>query len=507
MHKGAFLLASILVLEFAYIGSLCLAVENAELSASRQTSCRRILAQAQELLTLFYGVQRCVRKMLLPENGRYNADETISAKRLAAAYNKCLKELETQVGQHPELLASGGTESPSQLRKELHDLSTWSDHCFSKTMPWLDELMAAPEAERRDLSQTVYRDIRGDSTVMEDNLVRFLQRQQETVLALPSPQSDLTQFMTAAIWLGLGANAVIAIGLALFFAFGITNKLSKMNANTVRLRSGQPLLPVLSGTDELAVLDKSFHEMAAQMSRNDELKRAYILLFKEDLRLPLTTVKEHLARLSESCESSGPVATRLLTSGIRSLSRLIVIVDDLTSIYERSSSSMTLRPAIVSPRELVDRAVEAVAQLASKHKCVVIIDDRLEPNQLIEVDGDRIVQVLINFLSNATKYSAEGTRINVRLSAQSAHVELAVQDQGRGIPPEQIDAVFERFRQVKVSDGKRGVGTGLGLSICKQIAELHGGTIGVESKLGAGSRFWLRVRLVSQDNTSEGMAT
>ena len=108
-------------------------------------------------------------------------------------------------------------------------------------------------------------------------------------------------------------------------------------------------------------------------------------------------------------------------------------------------------------------------------------------------DGDRLVQVLVNLISNAVKFSPRGSVVSVSAALRGPEVEFRVADQGRGVPPHMREAIFERFRQVEASDARHKGGTGLGLAICKMIVEGHGGTIGLESEEGRGSVFWFRI--------------
>lgn len=108
-------------------------------------------------------------------------------------------------------------------------------------------------------------------------------------------------------------------------------------------------------------------------------------------------------------------------------------------------------------------------------------------------DADRLVQVVVNLLGNAVKFSPPGQSVTLEAEKKRPFVEVRVIDRGRGIPPQFRDAVFERFKQVEASDARDKGGTGLGLAICKTIVERHGGEIGVLSEEGRGSTFFFRV--------------
>jgi signal transduction histidine kinase len=106
----------------------------------------------------------------------------------------------------------------------------------------------------------------------------------------------------------------------------------------------------------------------------------------------------------------------------------------------------------------------------------------------LDCDEQRILRVLVNLLSNAVKFSPKDTPVEIEVSTTQVEVTIRVVDHGRGIPPEFLDSVFDKFKQVKMQDAR--AGTGLGLSICKTFIEEHGGVIGVTSTLDMGSTFW-----------------
>jgi signal transduction histidine kinase len=141
--------------------------------------------------------------------------------------------------------------------------------------------------------------------------------------------------------------------------------------------------------------------------------------------------------------------------------------------------------------DLVERAIESIRIQADSLNITVLTN---MPYSKVNVDGDRMVQTMVNFLSNALKFSPFGSTIFIAARTQGDWFEVRVRDQGRGIPEEFQDKIFDRFQQVKASDATVATGgSGLGLAICKAIIEQHGGTVGAESKEGQGSTFWFRV--------------
>ncbi len=110
-----------------------------------------------------------------------------------------------------------------------------------------------------------------------------------------------------------------------------------------------------------------------------------------------------------------------------------------------------------------------------------------------QADSNRLVQVLINLLSNAIKFSPPSSTIDLSVEQQTPYLLFTIRDRGRGIPQQQLEIIFERFKQIDSSDARDKEGAGLGLAISKEIVEQHGGKIWVESTLGKGSNFYFTV--------------
>src|SRR5262249_35503441 len=148
----------------------------------------------------------------------------------------------------------------------------------------------------------------------------------------------------------------------------------------------------------------------------------------------------------------------------------------------------------VTTASIVQQAIDMV-QAQADSKEIKIDSNTIETT--VEADQDRMRRVLLNLLGNAIKFTPPGRKItvsaiDVTAGEGVAEVEMRVTDEGPGIPPEQAELVFQKFRQLE-SGGAERQGSGLGLAICKAVVEAHGGTIGVEPAEGGGSSFWLRI--------------
>ena len=147
-----------------------------------------------------------------------------------------------------------------------------------------------------------------------------------------------------------------------------------------------------------------------------------------------------------------------------------------------------MQPSKCNTADLIIQAAQTMQSMAYSAQ----INLNVKPASIeIFADSDRILQALTNLLSNAIKFSQPGQTVELRSMVNSNYLQIEIQDQGRGIPPDKQQLIFERFQQVDASDSRSKGGTGLGLPICRSIIEQHKGQIWVESILGKGSTFYI----------------
>jgi signal transduction histidine kinase len=238
----------------------------------------------------------------------------------------------------------------------------------------------------------------------------------------------------------------------------------------------------------------------------EDLKASFLATVSHELRTPLTSIvgfnKLNLRRLQRFVRpfvAEGPEEVR--TALQKALSdmevmgsegeRLGRLVNDVLDLSKLEAGKLRLNPEAVEILSLVQGAVTATSSLCvGRH--LLVLPDVPEVCPPAWGDRDRLSQVLVNLLSNAIKYTQEG-EVRIGVSVLPTMLVLSVQDSGAGIPPEELPHIFERFRQAGESQKGRPGGTGLGLAICKQIVQLHGGTMSVESRLEQGSTFTFSV--------------
>ena len=220
----------------------------------------------------------------------------------------------------------------------------------------------------------------------------------------------------------------------------------------------------------------------------ETMKQQIIAMLGDEFKTPLSSLASFYESLQSEtfCELNYEEQS-MCTRGRRQIQQMLWLVNDLLDLNRADAGKLSLNVETVNLHPLFTEVVSLVSGLATAKEISIEVKDT---NLSLEADPSRCKQILLNFLSNAIKYSRKNTCITVggkKIDATDS-IRISVQDQGRGIDPSLISKMFSRFQQTKVQDRK--VGTGIGLAICKSLVELHSGSIGVESKVGEGSTFW-----------------
>jgi signal transduction histidine kinase len=233
----------------------------------------------------------------------------------------------------------------------------------------------------------------------------------------------------------------------------------------------------------------------------ERIKDEFVSVVSHELRTPLTSVRGALGLLAGG--ALGPLNTKaaaLARRGLDGAERLTRLVDDLLDVERIESGATTMGFGRCSAAELVAAAVDGVSSLAAEVPVVVRVD---HSSATVQADAHRVIQALTNLLSNAIKFSPPNGTIAVSATTRGDMVEFAVADQGRGIPADMLERIFERFEQVDSSDSRRHGGTGLGLAICRTIVRRHGGEIWAESEAERGSVFRFTIPVAEVDTDAE----
>jgi PAS domain S-box-containing protein len=227
----------------------------------------------------------------------------------------------------------------------------------------------------------------------------------------------------------------------------------------------------------------------------DRLKDEFVALVSHELRTPLTSIRGYVELIREG--KGGAVTEKqdhFLEVMNRNSERLLRLVSDLLFVAQAESGKVALQVESLDLAAVAKESVEATRPLAAKR--AVALNLAAGDELRLSADHARLVQLLDNLLSNALKFTPEGGRIDVSVSAQNGHAVLEVADTGMGIPRSEQERLFERFYRASTATAQAVPGTGLGLAIAKAIVDAHGGRIEVESDEGSGATF--RVELPVQ---------
>ena len=223
--------------------------------------------------------------------------------------------------------------------------------------------------------------------------------------------------------------------------------------------------------------------LLTQRSELDSIKDEFISTVSHELRTPLTSIRGALGLLSAGLMGNVDAkAQNLLRIALTNTDRLIRLINDILDLERMESGRAPLHVRRCSLRDLAKQAVETMKAMADTAGVGMEFTLGVAPEGVFfDGDPDRILQIVTNLLSNAIKFSPTGSTISILLEADPQAVQLRVSDQGRGIPVEKLDSIFDRFQQVEASDSRQKGGTGLGLAICRTIVQQHNGSIWAES--------------------------
>jgi len=239
-----------------------------------------------------------------------------------------------------------------------------------------------------------------------------------------------------------------------------------------------------------------------QLQELDRLKDEFISTVTHELKTPLTSVSA-LAEILLDTPSIEPAQrkefARIIVSESKRLTRLI---NRVLAFQKLETGTMSLDLAPVDIGILIQEATTTHAQMIAEKGIELKIELPSEP-AVVAADRDRIMQVILNFVSNAVKFCPEADgRILIRVIRSDQELRVEIADNGRGIAPEDHGAIFEKFHQLRSTGRGRPRGTGLGLAIARQIIEVHGGAIGVESEPHQGATFFFTLITGEQDSSA-----
>ncbi len=303
---------------------------------------------------------------------------------------------------------------------------------------------------------------------------------------------DFLARVNRSILLAALAAGLIALGLGFLLFRQITAPLDALASASDKIATGDltARAPV-RGDDEIARVARSFNAMADNLAHSETARRNMLADIAHELRNPIGVIQSHLEAMMDEVFPTDKAQLASLHDETILLSRL---VNDLRELSLADAGQLTLTREPTDLCALIERTVAAFQPQASEQH-IVLTTLLAENIPLLNLDAQRIEQVLRNLLSNALRYTPANGNVTVKLGRDGNFARIEVHDTGTGIAPHALPHVFERFWRGDKSRSRARGGTGLGLAIAKQWVEAHGGKIGVASELNKGTMFWFTLPL------------
>jgi two-component system phosphate regulon sensor histidine kinase PhoR len=390
----------------------------------------------------------------------------------------------------------------------------------SITRPLNKIINASRRFAEGDFSQRVYYDSRDEIGELASTLNRMAQDMENKIKEIEAQNQQLKtifQNMVEGIIVTDKSGGIVSVNQAIEEIFSIASRKAK----------GRPFLEVIRNTDmaeiirvvleekrffssELALVypvQKVFQVNASplfekdringcllvihdisEVRRLENIRRDFVANVSHELKTPLTSIKGFVETLLEGALEDKENNRSFLKIIQGHAERLDSLVNDLLALSGLESKEMVLAKEEISPAHELDEIIAWFSSLAKKKG--IAIENELSPDIRLKADKGRIRQVFTNLLDNAVKFNKEKGSVRIYAEETGGKIKISVEDSGIGIPAKDIPRIFERFYRVDKARSRELGGTGLGLSIVKHIVELHGGSVGVESTEGIGSKFW-----------------
>lgn len=289
---------------------------------------------------------------------------------------------------------------------------------------------------------------------------------------------------------------ILAIILANFLGYTFAKPLRMLNAAAGAISNGNLDVEVnFKSRDEIGTLFTTFNKMAKQIKELDSMKDSFVSSVSHELRSPLSAIDGYCDLLIDGIEKNFSQEQQL--KGLRIIKqatiRLTSFINNILDLAKIKANKLEIKKKTTDIKDVVAEIVTLYKPLSLQQKKTI---DYIATEEIpkVLIDADKIKQVITNLVSNAMKFTKENGKILIKLLPNSPgygneYIEVWVQDDGIGIPKEQVDLVFEKFYQVQEGEFKRPKGTGLGLTIVFEMVKLHNGYVWAESDIGKGTTF------------------
>jgi signal transduction histidine kinase len=309
-------------------------------------------------------------------------------------------------------------------------------------------------------------------------------------LVVAKPRTQLRSgWLPLAGRLGLAslAGLAVAAGLIWYLSRRLTKPVLALSRAADQVAAGNydAELPQSQFGDEVGQLTDRFREMTQKLNEAQRRERNFLMVVSHELRTPVTAIRGHVDALREGLAEDAEARDASLAVIRAETERLARLVRDVLDLARMEAHQFTLEEEEVELRRLVEQAYQSFTEEARRRGIDYECSFAADP--VISTDGDRVLQVVSNLLDNAFAWTPDGGRVALALAAENGKIAVSVSDSGPGIGPAERERIFRPFWS------RAGDGTGLGLPIARELAHALGGELALESEVGKGSRFELRL--------------
>ncbi len=228
-----------------------------------------------------------------------------------------------------------------------------------------------------------------------------------------------------------------------------------------------------------------------ELVRLEEVRKDFVANVSHELRTPVTSIKGFSETLLDGAMHEPVILQEFLGIIQKESDRLHLLIDDLLELSGMEREGFSLTYATVNVKNMIEDALNVVSRNMERKKMNIVAE--IPDGLIIDADADRLMQVMVNLLSNAINYSKEETTVTVAVTQAMNEVVITIRDQGIGIEQSELPRLFERFYRVDRARSRDSGGTGLGLAIVKHLVEIHGGRVDVDSTIGVGTTFYIHL--------------
>jgi len=338
-----------------------------------------------------------------------------------------------------------------------------------------------------------------EAIVVDGELAGYLLYEERPPVVFNRLDQQFMQRITDTLWKSALGAVVVAIVLGFLLARSLTGTLTELHRATQAMSEGDLVqrVPVRS-QDELGELAASFNRMNARLQRMLQQREQMTADIAHELRTPLSVIIGHTAA---GMEGVLPIDKDMLGVIDEEAHRLKRLVEDLRTLSLAEAGELALDQAPTDIPSLMEGCAAAFQPAAMEKKVAIDVDIEDDLPEML-MDPLRMKQVIDNLLDNALRYSPDGGTIRLAAAAAGDSLRIDVADSGKGIPPDEMDHIFDRLYRVDDARTRMEGGSGLGLAIAKSLVENHGGSIHVESAPGDGATFIVLLPIIPPSHTA-----